>query len=334
MREALLSGRTILVPDNVTFAFNPMRVKIDDAAGVISISITDGVKTFTDEREPIGGKVAFDLSLYARSFFAIDRKTMIQPKDVTCTITEGMNEYTFTTLVIWGAMNVGERFNKPRTVTWFKNFPFTFTLYVPQGAISRTRYDRNGYSSATLQEGWNVINPNDLFDADEFGVIRMDNYIHPSVWEYTFDETFRGVDEGTHISRLVVDECTKGIYLRWIDRHGYYQYYLFKGGDDVYQSKAQGDDVNVDYSSWYDFGDIQVQQHKQMTNSVRACATLVDEETFKLLLGIHSSPIVDMWYDNDWLPIRVGDATITKSGKPLQDVEIEIMLPNIVSQKL
>jgi hypothetical protein len=334
MREALLSGRTILVPDNVTFAFNPMRVKIDDAAGVISISITDGEQTFTDEREPIGGKVAFDLSLYARSFFAIDRKTMIQPKEVTCTITEGLNEYTFTTLVIWGAMNVGERFNKPRTVTWFKNFPFTFTLYVPQGAIARTRYDRNKYSSATLQEGLNVINPNELFNPSEFGVIRMDKYIHPSVWEYTFDETFRGMDEGTHISRLVVDECTKGIYLRWIDRHGYYQYYLFKGGDDVYQSKAQGDDVNVDYSSWYDFGDIQVQQHKQMTNSVRACATLVDEETFKMLLGIHSSPIVNMWYDNDWLPIRVGDATITKNGKPLQDVEIEIMLPNIVSQKL
>lgn len=334
MREALLSGRTILVPDNVTFAFNPMRVKIDDAAGVIAISITDGEQTFTDSREPIGGKVAFDLSLYARSFFAIDRKTMIQPKEVTCTVKEGLNEHTFTTLVIWGAMNVGERFNKPRTVTWFKNFPFTFTLYVPQGAIARTRYDSNKYSSATLQEGWNVINPNDLFNPSEFGVIRMDNYIHPSVWEYTFDETFRGMDEGTHISRLVVDECTKGIYLRWIDRHGYYQYYLFKGGDDVYQSKAQGDDVNVDYSSWYDFGNIQVQQHKQITNSVRACATLVDEETFKMLLGIHSSPIVDMWYDNDWLPIRVGDATITKSGKPLQDVEIEIMLPNIVSQKL
>jgi len=333
MREAQLNGRAIEIPDMISFAFNPMRVKVSTQR-VVSIELTDGEKTFTDEREPIGGNVSIDLALYTRSFFTIDRKEMILPKEVTCTVREGGVGTTFTMLVVWGAMNVGERFNKPRKVTWFKNFPFTFNLYVPEGATARTRYDKNTYTPVTLQEGWNVINPNDLFDAAEFGVIRMDDYVHPSVWEYTFDETFRGVDEGTHISRLVVDECTKGIYLRWIDRHGYYQYYLFKGGDDVYQSKAQGDDVNVDYSSWYNFGNIQVQQHKQMTNSIRACATLVDEETFNMLLGIHSSPMVDMWYDNDWLPIRVGDATITKSGKPLQDVEIEIMMPNIVSQRL
>lgn len=333
MREALLSGRTILVPDNVTFAFNPMRVKIDDAAGVISISITDGVQTFTDAREPIGGKVAFELSVYARSFFD-NTIHDVNAKELTCTITEGLNEYSFTTYVMWGAMNFYEQFNRQRKVTWFKNFPFKFNLYVPQGAIVRTRYDRNGYTSATLQEGLISINPNELFNPSEFGVIRMDNYIQPSVWEYTFDETFRGVDEGTHISRLVVDECTNGVYLRWVDRHGFVQYYLFKTGDDIYQTKAEGQEMNIDYETWYDFGNVQVQQRKIMTRSIKAGASLVDQETFDMLTSIYSSPLVELWYDNEWLPIRIADATINKTSKPLQDIEIEIQMPKMLTQSL
>lgn len=333
MRTITFEGASVAIPDEIMFCFNPNRFTLQ-TENEVTVTITDGLTTYTDVRSPLNDKVTFDVSPYARTLIHVDRKTMIVPKSITVTIQSSSDTKSFTTLCIWGAMNVGERFNQPRKVTWFKGFPFTFSMYIPDGSIIRTRYDKNTYSPATLASGLVHINPEELFDATEFGVIRLDNEISSSVWEYTFDSTFRGTDEGTLINRLVVDECTKGVYLRWIDRHGFYQYYLFKDGDNIYQSKAGGEVLNEDYTSWYNFGDVQLQQKKEFTQSIKACATLIDKDNFSMLSTLFSSPLVDMWFDGAWLPVRIADATTTDTKKPLQDVEIEILMPTIKVQSL
>lgn len=335
MREALLSGRTILVPDNVTFAFNPMRVKIDDAAGVISISITDGVQTFTDAREPIGGKVAFDLSLYARSFFAIDRISQVNAKTLTCTITEGLNISTFTTLTIWGAMNIGEIFNGDTKAIWYKNLPFTFTIYAVDDVTIQASADGGAPQSLRLSQGYHHIDPSTIFNPTRFGTISITGDLSTSVWEYTFDETFRGLTDIQEVTKyLEVSECTSGIYMRWLNRHGGYSYYLFKQGEEVTQSKMDGADVGVHSDSLYEYTGIYRPKVKETGRIIKAAASLVDVDIFRMISTIFTSPMVDMYLNGVWTPVLINDNNLADTGKPLQDIEIEIIMPKIVTQSL
>lgn len=70
----------------------------------------------------------------------------------------------------------------------------------------------------------------------------------------------------------------------------------------------------------------------QMTK--KACATLVDQKTFKMLLTILSSPLVDMYMDGNWVPVNISTKSVTGTMQALQDFEIEIEFPETISQSL
>ena len=53
-----------------------------------------------------------------------------------------------------------------------------------------------------------------------------------------------------------------------------------------------------------------------------------------MLLSIHSSPLVDMYVDETWVPVGIKADTAVDSGEHLQDFEITVILPTIISQSL
>ena len=55
-------------------------------------------------------------------------------------------------------------------------------------------------------------------------------------FDRSFDLTFQYRFDGTQTKKLrinIVDACVDGgVYLRWINRHGFYCYYLFRKGEE------------------------------------------------------------------------------------------------------
>lgn len=333
------NNQTMTYPDEVSFCFNPMLVSVR-TSGEVTLNISDGTKIYTDYRSSFAGKVEFDIATYVQTLFGVDGKTLVGSKviRVDVAVVIGLNIYldSFTTLCIWGAMNIGEVFNTSRKVTWFRKFPFTLSMFVAGGAIIRVRYDGNGYKDKTLPSGLNHLDVTGLFpNAKEFGVIRLDESVAGSTFEYTFDNSFRGVGDGVIINRMIIDDSECGVYLRWIDRHGFYQYWLFKEGDRLDQSGIDGEKLYMDYSdNNYYYNGVARYQGKAMQGHIKACAVLVDQETFKMLISIHSSPLVDLYMNGIWIPVNLANATDTNTGRHLQDFEIEIVLPETISQKL
>lgn len=337
MRTATIAdGDIITYPEEICFAFNPNFIKVKNASidGDTPINISCGGFTFIDTREDRNSELLYDLSEYIKVFFN-DLSFPLSSKNIHVNYQDD-DIFNFDITCIWGAMNIGEVFNPSRKVVWFKNFPFTFSMFVGSGATIRKRYDKNKYTSASIGTGLVHIDPNTLFpNAKEFGVIRLDEEIPFSTFEYTFDNTFRPVGDGTIINRLVIDECDKGCYLRWIDRHGFYQYWLFKEGDNVSQSSSAGESIYQDYSDdMYWYSGVSRFQMKSSERSIRSCAPLIDQDTFKMLEGLHSSPIVDLWWDGKWVPVNIANSTTTNTGEHLQDFEIEITLPELITQSL
>ena len=53
-----------------------------------------------------------------------------------------------------------------------------------------------------------------------------------------------------------------------------------------------------------------------------------------MLSSIHSSPIVDMYIDGNWIPVNIVAGSFTDNGTDLQDFEIQITMPETITQML
>lgn len=332
MRTEEFNGHTITYPDETCFAFNPQIITIDNLTGSVIFYVGD----YSDMREPISGKVSIDISEYLRTLLRFDYATIPNSKNIHVQIDVDGPTFEFYINVIWGAMNIGEVFNPSRTVTMFRNFPSTISIY-SNGEIN-VRYDAEEYTPVEVEKSGLLHKDfSELFeDAKEFGMIKMLNTPEsPSTFQYTFDRTFKPLPDDAVLIKVLFNDCTKGIYLRWLDRHGFLQYWLFQEGDLTGQSSNEGEQLNVDYSDIkYVYNGMSRYQGKTYQTTRKACATLVERETFNMLSSIHSSPIVDMYIDENWIPVNIVAGSFTDNGADLQDFEIQITMPETITQML
>jgi len=151
-------------------------------------------------------------------------------------------------------------------------------------------------------------------------------------------------EEEKIVITLNVSECTKGYYLRWINKHGEWCYYLFQGNE---STEIKNSDVNiqhfiqtVDFIDGYHLGTNSVQE-KNIQKSVKIYASLVDEDEFNLLISLPQSVNVDLFcgYDVDgktelWKGVNISDGTFAKSTEILRDFEATMLLPQSFNQSL
>ncbi|CAG9926642.1 hypothetical protein [Bacteroides ovatus] len=336
---------TIKYPDNICFVFNPQIVQLSGGllAGGMSLEtyiyeIVDNDTSFkyTDNRVSVSDNISLDLSTYLQSLF--DAKSSLpQSKKVKVTVTHNIGGlFEFTLLCIWGAMNVGEVFNPSRTVTMFRNFPSCISIY-SNGEIN-VRYDGEKYTSVKVEDSGLLHKDfsEEFKDAKEFGMIKILNTPEaPSIFQYTFDRTFKPIPDDAVFIKVLFNDCDKGIYLRWLDRHGFFQYWLFQEGDLTGQASNEGELLNIDYSDIkYAYNGMSRYQGKTYQTTRKACATFVDRKIFKMLSTIHSSPIVDMYIGENWVPVNIVAGSFTDNGADLQDFEIQITMPKTITQML
>lgn len=339
MRTEVFNGHTITYPDEICFAFNPQIVTVDRVANDVSFRVGTYYSP-VDKRSPIDGKVSIDISEYIKAWMGVS--STVIPDHYSLGLSIIIDDQTFNTTLkpIWGAMNIGEVFNPSRTVTMFRKFPFTITTFVANVASADNvfyRYDDKGYKPVSVSNGLRHLGFNEEFkEAKDFGMIKILNTPEaPSTFQYTFDRTFKPLPDDAVFIKVLFNDCDKGIYLRWLDRHGFLQYWLFQEGDLTGQSSNEGEQLNVDYSDIkYAYNGMNRYQGKIYQATRKACATFVDRRIFKMLSTIHSSPIVDMYIDENWVPVNIVAGSFTDNGANLQDFEIQITMPKTIIQML
>ncbi|UVX35847.1 MAG: hypothetical protein [Bacteriophage sp.] len=340
------SGVTVTYPDELCFVFNPQIIQVEGGilAGGKSLNTTiyeivEGEESYRygDTRSNASDdNISIDISTYLQSLFDTYSTEAMRFKQVKVQIIHNLGGiFSFTINCIWGAMNIGEIFNPSRTVTMFRKFPSTISLY-SKGNI-QVRYDGENYVSLSVDEGLINKDFSEYFaNAKDFGMIKIINTPEaPSTFQYTFDRTFKPLPDDAVFIKVLFNDCDKGIYLRWLDRHGFLQYWLFQEGDLTGQSSNEGEQLNVDYSDIkYAYNGMSRYQGKTYQTTRKACATLVERETFNMLSSIHSSPIVDMYIDKNWIPVNIVAGSFTDNGADLQDFEIQIRMPETITQML
>lgn len=317
---------TVRYPEAVTFVFNPNTVVVGTDK-----EVTLMIGEYTDVREPHNTRVEIDIRKYLQAM--VSEENRHAGVVVSLVTTDGA--FTFTTLAVWGAINVGERYNGSQTVRWWKNYPFTMEVYVPEGATLKSRYDGNTYEAMEAGAGVLEIDPAEMFaDAEEKVVLRMEEGETKAVFDMTYDESFRGVGDGVHLYRMEADDTECGVYVRWIDRHGWRRYWLFDEGEHTQADKA-GDVLKKVYDGWA--YEIETGSYMQKTGarSVKIGASLVDEEQLEQLMMLCTSPVVEVYEAGAWIPVNIEPLTVVRDKKrnPLKDIEMVMTYPELMTQK-
>ena len=380
MRTIEKNHITLHYPDEIAFAFNPLRIYIDEQDQYASMNVFLGDKETLESINDhsidfFGGYCVDDVQSFVQSYFAKRNigELTIAPSNDNAVIKKSETgrligfsiyvygfqgevaaSFSFTTFVIWGVTIKGGKdvFNGYRKLTWFSNFPFTFGLYVDTSA--QLLYAKNGrlggindMSAIDGQGLYNIAPAAKIADGDTLRVYDYSGEIKQATFDNSFDLTFyMGGGAMSTLFDINIDNThTEGTYLRWIDRHGFWCYWLFKDGDSKRKVTANNQFYHnelIDYDDVYGYHGVNgLHANYSRSDSYQASAPLVDKDTFDFLQGVATSPIVDMYCGKDeqgndkWMGVYVDAATYTKKyDKNLEDFVINISLPTFNAQRL
>ena len=368
MRTDTQSGITLEYPDALGFAFNPSLLIVRTGGKSMAVAITDGVDTINLAFSAYNGAVYGDVQAAVQQFFDVTSyeldytqnglqdtnlaKTLTFSVAVTDTATPPtIANFSFNVQYVWGAMTPDGKdvFNGLRKITWFTNFPFTFGVYSP-AASGTLIVDNSDGASATISitdAGMLALN-NDTFDANSrtIEIIDYGGTLVQGTFDTTFDYTFY-LDQNlpqTTIAQITTDKTDEGFYLRWVNRHGFYCYWLFKAGAESRKVASIMDFNRNDLLAYSDGYGYQRgagrRQAYERGDTIPLCVPLVDSDTFDYLQDITTSPVVDLYVGDDgngqaqWKGVCVSAGTYTKATTELQDFIINLELPQIPVQRL
>lgn len=365
MRQTTKNGYSFSYPDEVCFAFLPCIIKASGSnLSWIEVIIRWGNTERSYNVETLNDRCITDFKTYVQALFdgrinaAYDWTVSYDSSILNILVSIKVNAYDdgnvqlasidFTTNMIWGAPKYGETWNSYKRLTWFTNFPFSFGIYLSKlNANLLIGYERvpnklmkipiNGmvdFYAGILPSGakyWNIYD--------------YDGEIQQGTFDNSFDLTFSLTTGGKQslLLRIDRDDTESGIYLRWIDRHGFIRYWLFAAGEETREIASDLSFIrnNLDDYLYGYYGDNGRRQGYDRTDSIKLCAPLVDRDTFDMLQDLTSSPVVDMYLGGDWtqekdewMSVTIKAGSYTKSTACLQDFVCEMIINNINVQRL
>jgi hypothetical protein len=345
MRTTNINGIEISYPNEISFCFNPEIIRLSGSSNTTVVEVWYGDRVYSISIEPYNNIASLNISDITRLFFnsanlfgeATGKKIDIYLRQ------NGEVLFSFSTFCMWGSISVGERFNGSRVVTWFRAFPFTVSFYTSAGGSIYKKEDDNGYTGFNGNTPQIVyqIDPFTLFNPRKFGMILIEGDEASGTFDDTFDYTFDGAAETEIEIKLIPDDCKDGIYLRWIDKHGFIQYYLFKSGERTNNTANAGETMPIDYQAEdRRFEGVSRQQGKDAIISQKIYVSLVTQSEFDFLEGAYMSPVIDWYVGKDdigkdvWCPVNVQVGSLARENRSLQDFIMVINYPSLITQKL
>jgi len=343
MASVTINGIFFTYPDDPCPVFNPAIVSVGHQVARVRVTVNGKAVTY----QAYGGDCTIDISSMLQVEFdnlqlggalqpgmnelGKSVATSIEALDHDGTVLAQLNASIF---CVWAALAPGEMYENPYRHTMHLYYDYMVGLYFID-AEDIDEYIVNPIGGRTL------VNTHEV-DAQ-------------GVWYFAASPTAAGqrVIFTKHnapsvvYAEVTVKEYREGIYLRWIDRHGFWRWWLFKAGDPQRNvASAYGAFDRIDIEKYNAYGHAWVgtsgrRQNLTRNDIIPLCAPLVDQSTFDMLQDLTTSPCVEMVIgqneqSNDiWSPVTIQPGQYTKDvKKPEQDFVCNLVLPEIPIQQL
>lgn len=345
------------VPEDISFAYSKSLVSVEcPNLKRVFLHIGYKDKQYDLEGDAFDRVCIIDISAYVRAFF--DGLSFSLHEDDEETLTQlGINVswyvgyeledgtvekgfYTGEIFYVWGGLAIGETFGRYAEYVAWEGYPFS-VMCMSDGAggvsVGGQQVDlpSKGIYAFGL-DAYMTIRAGETIDVtDRKGTIAKVTF--DGTYGYTFSTA--NYSSGERIARITVRENREGMYLRWIDRHGFYRYWLFEVGSKTRNVASNGEFLRDNlpaYNQLYGYLGLNGRrQSYSREDAVEVCASMVDSDTFDMLQDLTTSPVVDMYMgDYNWQSVTIKEGTYTKVGATLQDFVCSVAFNNIPLQRL
>lgn len=365
MQSASISdnGSTIelWMPEDLYFAFNKSVVRMSvSRLKRAFVHIGCGDAQYDAVGVAMDGSVTMDVSSYIQSIFddvklSIDSYDGAWKTNFARTVsfhfgyeledgTTRKGIYQHDIVYIWGALKVGETFNECKEYTVWEGYPFSFPLYLKLGGFIQITKEGQIVTGISIRTSGMLALCFTTLSVGTYTFIMISaqtvRTTFSSAFNYTFESSSLG-SAGVKLCSVDVRGYREGIYLRWIDRHGGWRYWLFERGDESRAVTTDGEFIRSVLSTTSTISDELGYSGRrkgyEVERTIELCAPLVDSDTYDMLSDISSSPVVDLWLGDDynnWMSVTIKEGTYQKTRAVLQDFICNMVLNDIAVQRL
>lgn len=348
MATTTINGIRLDYPNDPCMIFNPCLFTLTGTMARAKVYVQSGGDQYiATYNTPNGGTL--DLRQFMQSFFGrlqmgkdldgiTDIRTSELGKTVNLTIfaldsdNTTLAQFNVSVFAIWGGLAIGDDYAGLRDIIWFKNYPLTVGIFAPAaGTVIISGRDGEDQETVIIPTVPAVVN------------VAVNTALDNFVVERSFMR--QGYTVKVNEYNIKTDDHDEGIYLRWVDRHGFWRYWLFKAGDptrtaaSLFGAFHRNDYANYDIGNGWQ-GDSGRRQSYTRTDIQPICVPLVSQDVFDMLQDITTSPCVDMFlgYSSQvpkWTAVTIEPGQYTKDvKKPEQDFVCNLVLPEIPTQTL
>lgn len=352
-------GGHIEYPNAVAYCNMPMLVRVTDAEEYVGAAVTLVVngEYYTETRELRNGECVFDIARYAQMAFVGksveygDQQTHAriaptsQEVEIVVRMTKGsgasedaVRDYI---CVVLGRLGIGQSSGRSRTRMWWVNLPQSFDIIAnPNTDVYLTQDGETQSLSLETPDR----NAQVFVDLSKHAGLASDNIRKARLFASHASIVQGGeVIVGDCEYNLLVDRCTSGVYLRWLDNLGQWCYYLFRVTGRNYNASVEQEwldgivrDELVPANGLYQASG---QHHQQMSEeqTISLGAKLVNAETFDYLLSLTSASLVDVMVNKEeyvaddtdtlapqWERVQLVGGSYARTAAPLQDFQVTI----------
>ena len=338
MASITINGVFFTYPDDPCLIFNPCIIRVGYNVARVQIYINGYRVTYAAS----SGECVVDISEYLQSSFTslrlgsniVNGKSELG-KTVNITVIALASDNTALAQLnraifcVWGGTASGEAYDSPHKLIMHQSYPFTLGYYF--GAAMDLDIYFEGVDGTQSLLGTYSIESQGVWNIPIYplatGMVYVSQHGNPSLV----------------YARVKVLEHRDGIYLRWVDRFGFWRYWLFKTGDptrtaaSLYGIWNRIDWEDYDNGTWKN--DAGRRQSFTRNDVQPICAPLVSQDVFDVLQDLTTSPAIEMMMEADptekWQPVTVEAGQYTKDiKKPEQDFICNLVLPEIPVQSL
>lgn len=325
---------SMLLPNDITFAFNPNFIEFSNVTGAKYATISHG--KYESDIAFYNGKARADISLLLQSQFDDPRSTRAKDIDIEIDFDgDPSKNYSFVVRAIYGSSSIGERLNHIgaygfdkvqdcfiRNVRWFTNYPQKLSVF-------------NNKTFEDFYPTKDVYNYN----------LNTSSVEKIAVFDHTFDNSFvKNFSITSYLNAKIIlhrDPSKDGYFLRWMDNLGMYQYFLF-----LYNSRnikyKQDNEVEEDIIvKDYAFGGGKRMLTHESEKSYTCAAVNLTREEAEYVSTILNSPFIDLYQgtmsggEELWVPVilKDGEKKIDEN-KEMQEMEISFYVPTSRPQQI
>ena len=345
-------------PSKIHTAFNPVILQLEAVSQTereegVECTLTSGARVSVVRREFFNDNARFDLSGILKYWFTDE--TVAMPQSAHCFLDRRLafayrvDLYVPDSVAVNAVVQLGRN---PDMLTWGNRFLTNFPILRKyEGYPLDVSYLNNGQDAQVCFNG-GLLNANQQIEDLHFSIDIPDGVTSVGVVPSCVKLLTRAGDEIlandgrnivvrnlTHVEEMleVVPSCipSSPLYVRWINRLGGFDYRMFCLNQVYSRSIKTQTVVSPVIDDILNAGYTEYELDKEVGRSLSVGAGNLTDVEYNELLGLSSSPCVEMWEAEvgRWFRAYVASGSFEHDTRDLRkEIEIELILPVLQTQ--